>query len=91
MAHSLTFVQLSRKRQNLHKIVIIIIIIIIIIIMAVQLQPFVGPWPLFQFHLIHSWQDSLDGGSARRKASINDFKLFLKERTLTYNNLRYNR
>jgi hypothetical protein len=34
------------------------------------LQPFVGPWPLFQFlNPIHSRQDSLDGGSARRKAS----------------------
>jgi hypothetical protein len=47
---------------------IIIIIIIIIIIMAVQ--PFVGPWPLFQFlDPIHSRQDSLDGGSYRCKAS----------------------
>jgi hypothetical protein len=35
------------------------------------LQPFVGPWPLFQFlELLHSHQDSLDGGSARRKAAI---------------------
>jgi hypothetical protein len=43
-------------------------IIIIIIIMA--LQPFVGPSPLFQFlDPIHSGYDSLDGGSARRKAS----------------------
>jgi hypothetical protein len=34
------------------------------------LQPFVGPWLLFQFlDPIHSRQDSLDGGSARRKAS----------------------
>jgi hypothetical protein len=42
--------------------------IIIIIIMA--LQPFVGPWPLFQFlDHIHSRQDSLDGGSARHKVS----------------------
>jgi hypothetical protein len=40
----------------------------IIIIMA--LQPFVGPWPLFQFlDLIQSRYDYLDGGSARRKAS----------------------
>jgi hypothetical protein len=47
---------------------IIIIIIIIIIIMA--LQPFVGPWQLSQFlDSIHSRYDSLDGGSARRKAS----------------------
>jgi hypothetical protein len=35
------------------------------------LQPYVGPWPLFQFlNLIHSWYDSLDGGSARRKVAI---------------------
>jgi hypothetical protein len=34
-------------------IIVVIIIIIIIIIMA--LQPFAGPWPLFQFlHPIHS-------------------------------------
>jgi hypothetical protein len=34
------------------------------------LQPSVGPWLLFQFlDLIHSRYDSLDGGSARRKAS----------------------
>jgi hypothetical protein len=40
---------------------------IIIIIMA--LQPFVGPWPLFQFFdLLHS-RYSLEEGSARRKAS----------------------
>jgi hypothetical protein len=44
------------------------IIIIIIIIMA--LQPFVGPWSLYQFlDRIHSRYDSLDGRSARRKAS----------------------
>jgi hypothetical protein len=44
------------------------LIIIIIIIMAVQ--PFVGLWPLFQFlDRIHSREDSLDEGSARRKAS----------------------
>jgi hypothetical protein len=31
---------------------------------------FVGPWPLFQFiTLIHSRYDSLDGGSAGRKAA----------------------
>jgi hypothetical protein len=41
---------------------IIIIIIVIIIIMA-AIQPFVGPWPLFQFlDPVHSQQDSLDGG-----------------------------
>jgi hypothetical protein len=34
------------------------------------LQPFVGPWPLFQFlYPTHSQYDSLDGGSTRRKAS----------------------
>jgi hypothetical protein len=39
---------------------LLFIIIIIIIIMA--LQPFVGPWTLFQFlDPIHSRQDSLDG------------------------------
>jgi hypothetical protein len=33
-------------------------------------QPFVGPWPLFQFlDPIHSQEDSLDGGSAHRNAS----------------------
>jgi hypothetical protein len=38
------------------------------IIMA--LQPFAGPWPLFQFlDPIHSREDSLDGGSDRRKAA----------------------
>jgi hypothetical protein len=46
----------------------IVTIIIIIIIMA--LQPFVGPWPLLQFlNHIHSRYDSLDGGSALRKAA----------------------
>jgi hypothetical protein len=46
----------------------IIIIIIIIIIMA--LQPFVGPWPLFQvLDPIHSRYDSLYRGSARREVS----------------------
>jgi hypothetical protein len=39
------------------------------IIMA--LQPFVRPWSLFQFlNPIHSRYDSLEGGSARLKASI---------------------
>jgi hypothetical protein len=33
-------------------------------------SPFVGLWPLFQFLIpIHSRYDSLDGGSAHRKAS----------------------
>jgi hypothetical protein len=32
------------------------------------LQPFVGPWPPFQFlDPVHSQQDPLDGGSARLK------------------------
>jgi hypothetical protein len=36
-------------------IMIIIIIIMIIIIIIVAVQPYVGPWPLFQFlDLIHS-------------------------------------
>jgi hypothetical protein len=36
------------------------------------LQPFVGPWPLFQFlDLLHSQQDSSDGGSARRTGQHN--------------------
>jgi hypothetical protein len=35
-----------------------------------DLQPFVGPWPLFQFHnLLHTRYDALDGGSAHRKTS----------------------
>jgi hypothetical protein len=41
----------------MHRIIIIIIIsiIIIIIIIIMTLQPFVGPWPLFQFiDLLHS-------------------------------------
>jgi hypothetical protein len=47
-----------------------IIIIIIIIIIIMDLQPFVGPWPLFQFlDPVHSRQDSLDGESARRKTA----------------------
>jgi hypothetical protein len=33
-------------------------------------SPFVGPWPHFQFlNPIHSRYDTLDGGSARRKAA----------------------
>jgi hypothetical protein len=33
------------------------------------LQPGVGPWPIFQFlNPVHSRQDSLEGGSAHRKA-----------------------
>jgi hypothetical protein len=35
------------------------------------LQLFVGPWPLLQFlDLLHTRQDSFDGGSARRKAEL---------------------
>jgi hypothetical protein len=34
------------------------------------LQPFVGPWQIFQFlDLLHIRFDSLDGRSARRKAA----------------------
>jgi hypothetical protein len=40
------------------------------ICLSMVLQPFVGPWPLFQFlDLLHGQQDSLDGGSARHKAT----------------------
>jgi hypothetical protein len=40
------------------------------IIMIMALQPFVGPWPLFQFlDPTHVRLDSLDGGSAPRKSS----------------------
>jgi hypothetical protein len=42
----------------------------IIIIIIITVQPFVGPWPLFQFlDPIHSRSVVLDGGSARRKAA----------------------
>jgi hypothetical protein len=45
-------------------------IIIIVIIMIMDLQPFVWLWPFFQIlDPIHRRQDSLDGGSARRKAA----------------------
>jgi hypothetical protein len=37
--------------------------------LSMALQPF-GIRPLLQFNLIHSRQDSLDGGSACRKASV---------------------
>jgi hypothetical protein len=40
------------------------------IYLVVTLQPFVGPWPLFQFlHHLHSRYVSLNGGSARRKSA----------------------
>jgi hypothetical protein len=40
------------------------------IYLSMVLRPFVGPWQIFQFHnIIHSRWDSLDGGSARRKAA----------------------
>jgi hypothetical protein len=40
------------------------------IYLSMALQPFFGPWPLFQFlNPIHSRQDSLNGVSARRKAA----------------------
>jgi hypothetical protein len=39
-------------------------------IIIMDLQPFVGPWPLFQFlDPIHSRWDSLDRESAHRKSS----------------------
>jgi hypothetical protein len=38
--------------------------------LSMALEPFVGSWTLFQFlDLLHSRQDSLDGGSAGRKAA----------------------
>jgi hypothetical protein len=38
---------------------------------TMALQPFVGPWPLFQFlDPINSRLDSLDGGSARDELFI---------------------
>jgi hypothetical protein len=40
-------------------------------------SPFVGPWHLFQFpNLIHSRYYSLDGGSARRKASSSGIRTY---------------
>jgi hypothetical protein len=40
------------------------------IYISMALQPFVGPWSPFQFlNPTHSRKDSLDGGSARRKAA----------------------
>jgi hypothetical protein len=40
------------------------------IIIILALQPFVGPWPVFQFlNLIQSRYLSLDVGSAGRKAT----------------------
>jgi hypothetical protein len=42
----------------------------VILCLSVALLPFVGTWTSFKFiNPIHSRQDSLDGGSARRKAS----------------------
>jgi hypothetical protein len=39
-------------------------------ISCISLSIYVGPWPLFEFlNPIHSRSDSLDGGSARRKAA----------------------
>jgi hypothetical protein len=40
------------------------------VVLPLAPQAFVVPWPLFQFlGPIHSLQESLDGGSAHRKAS----------------------
>jgi hypothetical protein len=39
-------------------------------LLCLALQPFVGPWPIFQFSdLLHGRWDSLDGGSDHRKAA----------------------
>jgi hypothetical protein len=44
--------------------------IIVMFYVSMALQPFVGPWPLLEFlDFLHSRLDSLDGGSARRKAA----------------------
>jgi hypothetical protein len=41
----------------------------VVVVVVMALQPFVGPWLLFQFrNSILSRQDSLVGGSARHKA-----------------------
>jgi hypothetical protein len=49
----------------------VVSIIIIIIIIIKGLQPFVGPWLLFQFlDPMHSRYNSLERASARRKAAI---------------------
>jgi hypothetical protein len=38
--------------------------------LPLAVQSFVGPWPLFHFlDVLRSRQDSLDGGSARRKVA----------------------
>jgi hypothetical protein len=40
------------------------------IYLSMALQPFVRPWPLFQFlDLLHCRWNSLDGGSGRHKAA----------------------
>jgi hypothetical protein len=44
--------------------------VILLVYLSMSVQSFVGPWPLFYFlNPIHSREDSLDGGSARRKAT----------------------
>jgi hypothetical protein len=49
------------------------------------LQPFAGPWALFQFlDPIHSRWDSLDGGSARPKAATYRRQQTQNKRTQTY-------
>jgi hypothetical protein len=51
-------------------IIIIFVVVVVVVVVVVALQPFVGPWPLFQFlDPIHSRYNSLDEGSARRKAA----------------------
>jgi hypothetical protein len=58
----LSFPNLRKNRRYL--------IIIIVTIIFVALQPFVGPWLLYQFlDPVQSQYNSLDGGWARRKAA----------------------
>jgi hypothetical protein len=46
------------------------VIVLVFIHSSMALQPFVGPWPLFQFrNPVYSRYNSLNGGSARRKAA----------------------
>jgi hypothetical protein len=56
-------------RGSLIIIIIIIITIIIINYIIIALQPFLLLWSIEFLSLIHSWQSSLDGVTARCKAS----------------------
>jgi hypothetical protein len=61
---------LALKRSLFNRVYILINVLKVFIHSSVAVQPFVGPWPLFQFrNRIHIRKDSLDGGSARRKAA----------------------